>query len=72
MAAFQGKQYLDISMSRPQRKNASLVINPLKAEEAHVALGNTGMRSLKIQPTDVKVCSLVLISAFQFQSLYKE
>lgn len=40
MAAFQGKQYLDISMSRPQRKNASLVINPLKAEQAHVALRN--------------------------------
>lgn len=42
MAAFQGKQYLDISMSRPQRKNVSLVINLLKAEQAHVALRHTG------------------------------
>lgn len=39
MAAFQGKQYLDISMSRPQRKNVSLVINPLNAAaQAHMTL----------------------------------
>lgn len=54
MAAFQGKQYLDISMSRPQRKNAVLVINPLKTEQAHVALRNSNRKeiwSLKIQPS---------------------
>lgn len=61
-------------MSRPQRKNASLVINPLKAEQAHVALRNRRVRELqspKIQPTDaivrdtfIKACSLLCISAF--------
>ena len=55
MAAFQGKQYLDISMSRPQRKNAFLVINPLKTEQVHVALRNTDRKeiwSLTIQPLE--------------------
>lgn len=75
MAAFQEKQYLDMSVSRPQRKNASLLINPLKAEQAHVALRNTGREDLeiwflKIQPAEdivgdtlIKSCSLVCISA---------
>lgn len=68
--------YLDISLSRPQKKNVSSVINPSKAEQAHVALRNTDrkeleMCSLKSQPakrivgdTFIEVCSLVCTSAF--------
>lgn len=63
-------------MSRPQRKNVSLVINPLSAAaRAHVALETQRrvreMHSLKTQSTEgvvgdafIKACSLVCISAF--------
>lgn len=41
-AAFQGKQNVDISMSRPQKKkNTSVLINPSKAYKPWVVLSNT-------------------------------